>query len=83
MKSTETKRPEKQNYATESRELRVTGTLWGGAECEHSYPVPEGREPATLAEAKRLAPDFSSLESARLVTIKRRIVGTITEKELS
>ena len=53
---------------TFTRRLRVTGRLWCGSECEHEYPLKEGQAVKTMAEAKRIAGDFESLESAEVET---------------
>ena len=51
-----------------TRTLMVEGRTWSGAEGTHEYPLKEGQDPTTLAEAKQIAGDFEFLTHAKVVT---------------
>ena len=61
-------------------EFHVTGHLWGGGWGEYTYHLPSVKHPATLDEAKPLAGDFESLDSADIIKIETE--ATVSEKAL-
>jgi len=66
-----------EDYSTESRELVVTGRLWCGATSRHEYSLTDAQHPVTLADAKRIAGDFESLEKARIRVTRRTVSETV------
>ena len=62
-----------QNYTTQTRILKVSGRIWQGCKCKHEYPIIAETMLATLKEARRIAGDFQSLDSARIVTIEKTV----------
>lgn len=73
----------KTNYITEGSSLHVKGRIWQGQKAEHEYPLNNlGTIPTTLAQAKSMAGDFESLESAKVVTVRREVTETKTTRRL-
>lgn len=71
------------NYILEIPKLEVRGTAWGGFEAEHSYTLRSNEPyPTTLAEAKRIAGDFQSLSSAKVVITTKEVKETVVTKRL-
>ena len=71
------------NYIVEIPKLEVKGHTWGGFAAEHSYVLPlNSIHPKTLAEAKRIAGDFESLTSARIVITTKEVKETVVTKRL-
>lgn len=64
------------------RVLRVVGTLWSGARATHEYTLKEDQNPASLADAKRIAGDFESLSTARIYSTRREGIETLASKLL-
>lgn len=71
-----------ESYTTETRELVVTGHIWSGHKSRMEYTLKDDQKPVTLADAKRIAGDFESLEKARIRTIHREIKETVTQTHL-
>lgn len=70
-------------YSTEGRTLHVTGSLWSGDKCKHSYALKDGQQVNTLADAKRVAGDFESIKSARVETVTRQVTETTRAQRLT
>lgn len=71
-----------ENYIETHSHLDVIGTLWCGRDAEHSYPLSGLTHPKTMAEAKRIAGDFSDLETAEVVTVTREVKETVEVVDL-
>jgi hypothetical protein len=73
----------KDTYTTTQKVLKVKGFTWGGFKAEHEYTLKSSdKAPTTLLEAKRLAGDFESLDSATVVIITKEIKETTTFQKL-
>lgn len=74
---------ETNTYRTSSRELAVAGTLWCGAQAEHEYQLKDTQKCESMAQAKSIASDFSSLDVALVRVTDRTITETITHSYAS
>ena len=69
-------------YTTTTRLLHVEGRLWCGSRSKWERELGDASKPETLADAKRLALDFESVETASVTTITRKIDESIRHKRL-
>ena len=61
--------------------LEVEGYTWQGYKSRYAYSVDSKNPPKTYAECKRIAGDFESLITAKVVTCKtvtRRTITTVS-----
>lgn len=72
-----------ETYSTEMRELIVTGHLWDGHKTRVEYTLKDGQNPVTIADAKRIAGDFASIEKARIRIVRRQISETTEQIKLT
>ena len=63
--------------------LEVSGKLWSGATCNHTYVLTAKPLPTTMAEARKLAGDFESLKTAKVITTVQEISEVVSEVSLS
>ena len=68
-------------YIETTRQLHVTGYLWGGGKGLYNYTVKDPA-PTTLIEANKIAGDFESLITAKIITIHREVTETVMTKHL-
>lgn len=68
--------------STTSTHLHVKGILWCGKKSSYDYPLdnndPSRRVPNTMEQARRIAGDFQSLDSAEVVVTESEITTTRT-----
>ena len=69
-------------YETGNSVLRVTGIAWQGFRAKHEYSIPFAFQLVTMADAKKLAGDFQSLERAEIVTTRKEVKETVTTKRI-
>jgi hypothetical protein len=67
-------------HTTRFTEMMVRGRTWEGFTTTYTYHLrPDQPTPATLAEAKRYAPDFETLTSAEIITATTTISTSTKE----
>ncbi len=70
-------------YSTIDCELHVTGHLWSGPKASHVYRIDsENSIPKSMADAKRIAGDFESLETAKIIITEQEISETTQTRRL-
>ena len=62
--------------------LEVEGYIWAGGKAKYAYSIDANKPPKTYQDCKRIAGDFESLTSAKVITCVTVSKMTVTTKAI-